>query len=207
MGRRDTHAGMPAEQQPGAALAAGLAILCDARLPTLPFICSAAMLAGDSLAPAKGWLGGIRGLTEGTTPAGSASASGARLRQRVAAKHLVQQPGYSWLLPSGGGNFSREQAGQLVQGWPDEVPPEARSAAATSSHAQQADGGGAEAADYGEEGTQVGFTRKVACPTAELDVRFESSVGREASTTREPCAAPAASACRPGTLQTLPPPG
>ncbi|KAL4427824.1 hypothetical protein ABPG75_001913 [Micractinium tetrahymenae] len=116
---------------------------------------SGAMLAGDAVAPARGWLGGIRGLAEGATPAAAATAAGARLQQRVAAKHLVGQPGYRWLLPSGGGNFSREQAGQLVQGWPDEVRQAGQPAAQVAEQAPPVEGGRAEPVDK-EETTQAG---------------------------------------------------
>lgn len=112
------------------------------------------MLAGDALAPVQGWLGGAHGLAEGATPTTAATAAEARQRQRVAAKHLAEQPGYRWLLPSRGGNFSREQVAQLVQGWPDEAPQAAGAADAVASSASPATGSGAGAAAE-EEGMQV----------------------------------------------------
>ncbi len=113
------------------------------------------MLAGDVVAPVKGWLGGMRGLTQGATPSTAATATEARLRQRAAAKHLVEQPGYRWLLPSGGGNFSREQAGRQVQEWPDEVAHRGEATTAAAGSASPAAGGRREASNEKTEGMHV----------------------------------------------------
>ncbi|EFN58303.1 hypothetical protein CHLNCDRAFT_142301 [Chlorella variabilis] len=82
-------------------------------------VLSGTLLAGDAVAPTKGWLGWGDGLTvspyASTTPAAL----------QAAAKALIMQEGrsWSWLLPLHGGNFSRLRAQELVGSWPDEVPP------------------------------------------------------------------------------------
>ncbi|KAI7839276.1 hypothetical protein COHA_006974 [Chlorella ohadii] len=78
---------------------------------------SATMLAGDAVAPAGSWWGGRPGL--GVEPYASPQAAGA---QKAAAKRLILQGGYSWLLPLHGGNYSLQRAQELVQAWPDGWP-------------------------------------------------------------------------------------
>ncbi|PRW56718.1 hypothetical protein C2E21_4783 [Chlorella sorokiniana] len=78
---------------------------------------SGTMLVGDAVAPAGSWWGGRPGL--GVEPYASTEAAGA---QKAAAKRLILQGGFSWLLPLHGGNFSLQRAQELVQAWPDEWP-------------------------------------------------------------------------------------
>ncbi|PSC68128.1 pentapeptide repeat [Micractinium conductrix] len=71
---------------------------------------SGVLLAGEAVAPARGRRLKVPSSHKGADVAG----------QQAAAKRLMGEEGYAYLLPSKGGNYSRQHAVELVQGWAEE---------------------------------------------------------------------------------------